>query len=55
MEQDSEKVLEENISLEIKIAHLRANREQIYVLTSERLLSAPKGSVIYRFNSDGGY
>ena len=53
LEQEAQTVIDENVALEIKVTHLRRNREQVFVLTAERLLAAPKGSVVYRFSSDG--
>ena len=55
LESEAGKVEEGNTSLEMRVSHLRYNKSQIYVLASDRLLAAPEGATIYRFNSDSSY
>jgi hypothetical protein len=55
LETETGKVEYDNISIELKVSHIRSNRSQLYVLASDRLLVAPKGATIYRFKSSDNY
>ena len=50
LEEQADVIVDDNNSLELRIAHIKKNKNQMYVLSSERLLAAPKGSVVYRFS-----
>ena len=46
---EAQSVEDKNIQLQLKVNRLRSQKIQVILHASERLLSAPKGSVIYRF------
>ena len=55
LESESVKVEDDNTAIEMRVSHIRSNRNQLYVLASDRLLVAPKGATIYRFLTSSNY